>query len=156
MSYPGYHNFNRIQCHTKIKASEVGLFELKINWWHTVVYWPPTQPSRQNRKCTCVNNRCIRSRNIRIWPWMSRGWIECEIVTLAGRRVGVKLLYNPGDRKFKSVGDQVSWRKDAGMRTMSQRGWAPRPPVEQPKRTGKKRCYGHKSGGQYVAVLFSL
>ena len=33
---------------------------------------------------------------------------------------------------------------------------SPRPPVEQPRRTGKKRCYGHKSGGQYVAVLFSL
>ena len=32
----------------------------------------------------------------------------------------------------------------------------PGPPVEQPRRTGKKRCYGHKSGGQYVAVLFSL
>ena len=51
---------------------------------------------------------------------------------------------------------QMSWREDAGMRTMSQRGWAPRPPVEQPRRTGKKRCYGHRSGGQYVAVLFSL
>ena len=31
-----------------------------------VVYWPPTQPVCQNRKCTCENNRCIRSRNIRI------------------------------------------------------------------------------------------
>ncbi len=31
--------------------------------------------------------------------------------------------------KFRSVGDQTSWR-DAGMRNMSQRGWAPRPPVE--------------------------
>ena len=37
------------------------------------------------------------------------------------------------------------------MRNMSQRGWAPTPPVEQLRRTGKKRCYGHKSGGQYVA-----
>ena len=33
--------------------------------------------------------------------------------------------------------------------------WAPRSPVEQPRRTGKKRCYGHKSR-QYVAVLFGL
>ena len=31
---------------------------------HAVTYWP--RPSCQNRKCTCVNNRCIRSRNIRI------------------------------------------------------------------------------------------
>ena len=49
---------------------------------------------------------------------------------------------------------QMSWREDAGMRTMSQRGSPP--PVEQPRRTEKKRCSGHKSGGQYVAVLFSL
>ena len=34
--------------------------ELKDN----VTYW--SRPSCQNRKCTCVNNRCIRSRNIRI------------------------------------------------------------------------------------------
>ena len=33
---------------------------------------------------------------------------------------------------------------------------APRPLVEQPKRTGKKRYYGQKSAGQYVAVLFGL
>ena len=31
-----------------------------------VAYWPPTRPGYQNRKCTCVNNRCILSRNIRI------------------------------------------------------------------------------------------
>ena len=42
------------------------------------------------------------------------------------------------------------------LRTMSQKGWAPRPPVEQPRRTGKKGCDSQKSGGQYVAVLFSL
>ena len=67
------------------------------------------------------------------------------------KKVGVEQLYNPGeDRK------SGSWREDAGMRNMSQRGWASRPPVEQPRRTGKKRCHGHKSGGQYVAVLFGL
>ena len=33
--------------------------------------------------------------------WPSRGWIECKIVTLAGRRLNVKLLYKTGDRKFK-------------------------------------------------------
>ena len=31
-----------------------------------VVYWSPTRPGCQNRKYTCVNNRCIRSSNIRI------------------------------------------------------------------------------------------
>ena len=33
---------------------------------------------------------------------------------------------------------------------------SPRPSVEQPRRTEKKRRCGHKSGGQYVAVLFGL
>ena len=56
----------------------------------------------------------------------------------------------------QAVRDQTSWRKDAGMRNMSQRGWAHRPSVKQPRRTGKKHCYGHKSGSQYVAVLFGL
>ena len=70
---------------------------------------------------------------------------------LAGRRVGVKLLYNPGDRKFRSVGEKMlEWEQ------CPSRGWARRPPVEQHRRTGKKRCYRHKSGVQYVAVLFSL
>ena len=30
-------------------------------WYPVVVYWPTTQPVCQNRKCTFVNNRCIRS-----------------------------------------------------------------------------------------------
>ena len=64
------------------------------------------------------------------------------IVTLAGRRVDVKSLYNPGEDRKSAVGDQTSWREDAELRNMSQRGWAPRPPVEPPRRTGKKRCYG--------------
>ena len=29
---------------------------------NNVVYWPTTRPGCQNRKCTYVNNRCIRSR----------------------------------------------------------------------------------------------
>ena len=95
------------------------------------------------------------------------------------KKVDDEQLYNPGeDRKSGSWrSDQLeircgrenqhpvegalrprlsscSWREDAGMRNMSQRGWAPRPSVEQPRRTGKKRCYGHKSGGQYVVVPF--
>ena len=42
---------------------------------------------------------------------------------------------------------------------MRERGTCPReagPPVEQPRRTEKKCCYVHKSGGKYVAVLFRL
>ena len=42
----------------------------------------------------------------------------------------------------RCTGSSISWKKDAGLRNMSQRGWASRPPVEQPRRTGKKRGYG--------------
>ena len=39
---------------------------LKVNVGTHVVYWPLTWQGCQNRKCTCVNNRCIWLRNIRI------------------------------------------------------------------------------------------
>ena len=72
------------------------------------------------------------------------------------KEVCVELLYKSEHRKFNQFGDQTSWKSDAVEKTSTQRGWAPRPPVKQLMRTGKKRCYGHKSGGQYVAVLFGL
>ena len=66
------------------------------------------------------------------------------------KKVGIERLYNSVHRKFNKL------EKDAVERTSTQRGWVPRPPVEQLRRTGKKRSYGHKSGGQYVTVLFGL
>ena len=42
------------------------------------------------------------------------------------KKVDVEL----GAQEVQSVGDQTSWSEDAGMRNMSHRGWAPRPPVE--------------------------
>ncbi len=42
----------------------------------------------------------------------------------------------------RCTGSSISWWEDAGLRNMSQRGWAPRSPVEQPRRTGKKHGYG--------------
>ena len=86
------------------------------------------------------------------------GWMSA-ICDAHKKKVVVELLYNSVHRKFRPVGDQISWREDAGMRNMSQRGWAPRPPIEQPRRTGKKRCCGHKSGGnmlQFCSVSNSL
>ena len=40
------------------------------------------------------------------------------------KKVGVEQLFNLGDDR-----KSVSWREDAGMRNMSQRGWAPTAPV---------------------------
>ena len=73
------------------------------------------------------------------------------IVTLAGRRVGVKSLYNPAEDRKSAVGDQMNWREDAGLRNMSQRSWAPWPPAEQPG-------FGLETlmAVRYVAVLFGL
>ncbi len=61
------------------------------------------------------------------------------IVTLAGRRVGVKSLYNPGeDRRSVSWGsDELEIR--CGREGQHPERLGPRPPVEQPWRTGKKR-----------------
>ena len=98
-------------------------------------YWPTTRPGCQNRKCTYVNNRCIRSRNIRIITLTVQLWRPQE-------EGGVELLYNS-----VKTGSQLVWGPDP-LETRCDREsqhpaeWAPRPPVEQPRRTGKKRCYG--------------
>ena len=65
-------------------------------------------------------------------------------------KVDGELLYNSVHRKF----NQLEIR--CGKENQHPAEWTPRPQVEQPWRTGKKRCYGHKSGGQYVTVLFGL
>ena len=66
------------------------------------------------------------------------------------KKVDVELLHNSVHRKFNQL--EMSW----GRESQHPAEWAPKSPVEQPRRTGKKRGYGHKSGGQYVAVLFGL
>ena len=66
------------------------------------------------------------------------------------KKVGVEILYNSVHRKF----NQLELR--CGRENQHLAEWAPRHPVEQPRRTGKKQDYGQKSGGQYVAVLFGL
>ena len=88
---------------------------------------------------------------------------QSKIYNLDRGRVEWVRFVTPTRRRWTSnhyitrcTGSSISWREDAGMKNMSQRGYAHRPPVEQPRRTGKKRCYGHRSGGQYVTVLFGL
>ena len=58
------------------------------------------------------------------------------------KKVGVELLYNSVHRKF------ISWRSDAVEKTSTQ--------LSSSGERGKKCGDGHKSGGQYVAVLFGL
>ena len=66
------------------------------------------------------------------------------------KKVDVEQLYNSVHRKFNELEIRC------GRENQHPAEWAPRPPVELPRRTGKKRCYGLKSRGQYVAVLFGL
>ena len=68
----------------------------------------------------------------------------------AHKKVDVKLLYNSVHRKFNLL--EIRYARE----NQHPSEWALRPPVEPPRRTGKKRGYGHKSEDQYVAVLFGL
>ena len=106
-----------------------------------VVYWPTTRPGCQNRKCTYVNNRCIWSRNIRIITLTVDGLNECNLWR-PQEEGGVELLYYS-----VKTGSQLVWRPDplvtrCGRESQHPAEWALRPPVEQPRRTGKKRSYG--------------
>ena len=68
----------------------------------------------------------------------------------------IELLYNS-----VKTGSQLVWNSES-LETRCGResqhlaeSWAPGPPVEQPWRT-ERNADGHKSGSQYVAVLFGL
>ena len=81
------------------------------------------------------------------WPFMGRDW------------VGVKLLYNSVHRKIRLVGDQTSWREDAGLRNMSQRGWAPGPQLSSPGERERNAVMANRVGVnmlQFCSVSNSL
>ena len=85
-----------------------------------VIYWP--RPSCQNRKSTCVNNRCIRSRNIRIcrgvelsaklWRSQEEEWTPNYYITPA-----------------TGISNQLEWR--CGRENHQPAEGALRPPIEQ-------------------------
>ena len=128
---------------------------------HFVAYWPPTRPSCQNKKCTCVNNRCIRSKisGNQGRPWLSRGSIECEIVTLAGSRWVSNYYITPAtgssDQMAFRAWSQCS-RSSCGNQLSAER-LGPQAPGWAAQENGKEiLLYSQKSGGQYVEDLFSL
>ena len=96
-----------------------------------VVYWPTTRPGYQNRKCTYVNNRCIRSGNIRIITLTVDGLNECNYD--AHKKKGALNYYiTPWRQEVKSV-----WRPDplvtrCGRESQHPAEWAPRPPLSSP------------------------
>ena len=119
---------------------QYNFYSMKLHLWG-VEYWPPTRPGCQNRKCTCVNNRCTRSRNIRIITLTVDRLNESEIVKPTRRRLTMNYYIT------QCTGNSISWGSDelkirCGRENQHPAEWAPRPPVEQPRRTGKKRGYG--------------
>ena len=73
------------------------------------------------------------------------GWMSA-IVTLAGRRVGVKSLYNPGEDK-----KSVSWKSDEleiGCYRESQRPaeWSPDPRLSSPGEQERNTVMANKMG----------
>ena len=59
--------------------------------WGSVTYWPSTELSV--KRCTCVNNRCIRSKISGYHLDLKMGWIRwnCDA---HGKQLYVKQLYN--------------------------------------------------------------
>ena len=94
-----------------------------------VAYWPTTRPGWQNRKCTYVNNRCIRSRNIRIitltvdglnecnlWRPQEEGGVNYYITECTGNSISLET---------RPVGDKMRYWKPAPSRLGPQAsGWA--------------------------------
>ena len=124
--------------------------------------WPPTTPkpawSPPFAEYSPSSRWSLWKRHALSSSSVSRRWLRLKAATLRSaplhNQISWTYFFNKSFEIKLEV--QISLREDAGMRNMSQRGWAPRPPVKQPRRTGKKRCYGHKSGSQYVAVLSCL
>ena len=78
------------------------------------------------------------------------GWIECELWHQR-KMVGVKQLCNPGATESQSVGEKMlEWEP------CPNRGWVARPPVEHPRRTGKKCCCSQKSSGVNMLQFCSV
>ena len=72
------------------------------------------------------------------WVW---------IVQVGGRQ----LLYNPGDRKFRSVIEKMlEWEP------CPNRGRAPRPPVEQPRRRERKAVIARRVGSSICCKVCSV
>ena len=95
----------------------------------SVVYWRPTRPGCQNRKCTCVNNRCIRSRNIRI-TWTVDGLNVCDLWRSQEEEWVLNYYIT------RCTGSSTSWWPDqlerrCGRQSQHLAEWALGPPIEQ-------------------------
>ena len=146
----------------------------KIALTTSVVYWPPTWPGCQNRKCTRVNNRSrISEYNL------DHGWIEWVRFMMPTRRRWASNYYitqytgssiswrqdvveKASTQQIGPSGPRLSscsWREDAGLRNMSQRGWAPGPRLSSPGEWERNTVMANRVGVnmlQFCSVFNSL
>ena len=107
-----------------------------------------------NKKCTCVNKRCIRSKI----SWLWTGWIEWRCDAHWSRWMSNNYI-TQCYRKFELVGDQSLESVVAvrGVRTRSQQRLGPQGPrLSSPVGWEVSAAIARRAGGQYVAALFSL
>ena len=110
-----------------------------------VVYWPPTRPSCQNKKFTCVNNRCIRSKR-------SGCDLGCRRVELSG----VEQWYNRGETGSQAVGVQglkSAFQIELREPALSREAGHPGPRLSCPGKRERRTVMAGGAGGQYVAVF---
>ena len=97
---------------------------MNLDWFSHCNILTSDPAGLSDEKCTCVNNRCIRAKisgdqgitlNVDVLNWVQM-WRSQEV---GGRQI---IIY-PRRREV-----HISWREDAGMRTMSQQRLGPQPP----------------------------
>ena len=103
-----------------------------------------------DEKCTSVNNRCIRSK-------ISGDNLDCRQVELSvncdarKKLMDIKLLYNPGNRQFRFLGEKMlEWEP------CPNRGWVPRHPFQQPRRMERKAAVARRVQGSMCCCLCSV
>ena len=86
----------------------------------------------------------------RRWKWHILAWLAMRIDT----EWAIELLYNSVKTESQWVGDQMSWRQEVVEK--ASRKLSPRASSWASGERERHNTDGHKSGGQYVAVLFGL
>ena len=113
----------------------------------TVTYWP--RPSYQKKKCTCVNNRCIRS-NISGATLTVEGLNWVRIVTLAGSRWTTNYYKTPATGSSHLL-ERRCWNESHIPEEAGPPGLRLSSPGERERKAVIARRVG--GGGQYVAVF---
>ena len=118
-----------------------------------VAYWHPTQPSCQKKKCTCVNNRCIRSKISRDQGrhWLSRGWIKWEIVTPTGSRWAGNYYITPATGSSDQL-ERRCWKENHVPTEVG----PPGPRLSSPGERERKAVIARRVGGSTCCSLCSV